>query len=116
MELTMSLRTRIARAVELFLSGKNLSTTKILNEQYRSTISSYIDENNQKIRELESLVCGLSAKVTILSDKVHLLNERIVDLTTLHEELLYTIDQGRQEEDKVADFNLNSVEKKHGWN
>lgn len=111
----MSFKTKLNQALEALIETPEKDKTP--QDEYRTTLFNFIEnDKTRKIQELESLVCGLSSKVTVLTDKVQQLNERIVNLTTLSEELLYTIEQTEQREDNLPVFNLNSEEKKYGLN
>lgn len=89
------------------------------NNDYRSLLRKYTEENSKsrKIRELESLVYGLSSKVTVLTDKVNELNEQIIHLSTINEELLYVLENGyNQQEDNEGLVRLNFKNKKFELN
>lgn len=89
------------------------------NNDYKNLLKKFTDEDNQsrKIRELESLVYGLSSKVTVLTDKVNELNEQIIHLSTINEELLYVLENGyNQQEDNDSPVRLNFKDKKFELN
>jgi predicted nucleic acid-binding Zn-ribbon protein len=122
MEHNMKLVSTMKKALGLFLEESENTKPKQGDEMFRSIFTQLTSEDNpvRKIKELEGLIYQLSGKITVLVDKVHELNAQISNLTTLHEELLYTIDQEigqlEQQEDNLAGSNLNSKEKKFGLN
>jgi exonuclease VII small subunit len=93
------------------------------NNAYRSALMNYTSEqfmsgsgSEQKIKELENLVTKLNSKVTFLTEKINSFEDKINNLTSLNEELLFTIDQKKDTQDKEDQSTLNSDIKKFGMN
>lgn len=78
--------------------------------------SDVVSGSEQKMKELETLVTRVNSKVTFLTDKMSSLEEKINNLTVLHEELLFSIDQEKVEQDKDVQDDLNLHGKKFGIN
>jgi hypothetical protein len=92
----------------------NASRTALMNytsDQYNSGSNSI-----QKIKELENLVTKLNSKVTFLTEKINSFEDKINNLTSLNEELLFTIDQKKDTQDKEDQNTLNSGIKKFVMN
>lgn len=119
MDKAMNLRNKFAKALEVLLSNENPHNQAQKANSYEAFLNQFTDttEDIRKIRELEALVYGLSAKMTVLADKVHELNSQIVNLTTLNEELLYALDESEgQQEDNDTSVSLNFRMKKYELN
>ena len=118
MDKAMTLRNKFVKALEVLLSNENSATSNQKATSYETFLNQFTDKHEefQKIRELEALVYGLSAKVTVLADKVHQLNDQIVNLTTLSEELLYTLGEGDEQEDNNTSVGLHFKMKKFELN
>lgn len=115
----MTLKSKFVKALEILLSDESTQALARKKEQnYEEFLAQFTDNSDfQKIRELQSMVYGLSSKVTVLADKVNELNDQITNLTTLNEELLYVIDQeiGEQENNESS-VSVNFKTKKHELN
>jgi len=122
----MTLKNKFVKALEILLSDESTQSLAGKKEQnYEEFLAQFTDNSEfQKIRELQSMVYGLSSKVTVLADKVTVLadkvnelNDQIVHLTTLNEELLYVIDQGiGQQEDNETSVSVHFKAKKYELN
>lgn len=115
----MTLKNKFVKALEILLSDESTQSLAGKKEQnYEEFLAQFTDNSEfQKIRELQSMVYGLSSKVTVLADKVNELNDQIVNLTTLNEELLYVIDQGiGQQEDNETSVSVHFKAKKYELN
>jgi len=114
----MTLKSKVVKALEILLSDEESKFSVGGEQTYENLLAQFTDNNDsQKIRELQNVVYGLSSKVTLLTDKVHELNDQIVNLTTLHEELMYILDQGiGQQEDNDTSMSLNFKTKKYELN
>lgn len=111
----MSQKTKLTKTLETILEESQ--STEFTAATYHETLFEITGaEKMQKVKELESLVYGLSSKVTVLTDQISQLNERIVGMMTLQEELLYTIDQAETREDNTPQFTVDFEEKKFGLN
>lgn len=113
----MILRNKIVKTLENLLSNEAVQE-KIKELQLKFDQRKQVSNlEMQKIKELESFIYSLGTKITILSDKVHELNNQIVNLSTLNEELLYIIDQGIEpQEDNEASLRVNSKVRKFELN
>lgn len=114
----MTLKTKFVKALEILFSNEETELSLEKGQTYEQFLGQFTDNSEtQKIRELQNVVYGLSTKVTTLTDKVHELNDQIVNLTTIHEELMYALDQGfEQQEDNEASVGLNFKPKKYELN
>jgi len=111
----MSFKTKPIEALEIILEDarKSADATSL----YQKTFARIEEQDsNQKIQELHMLVSNLSTKVATLIDRVELLNEQVVNYSTIAEELMYTIDQFEQKTDNGPKLTVHSVEKKYGLN
>ena len=91
----MTLKRKFVKALEILFSDDESQLLSKEGQSYEQFLSQFTDNSDaQKIRELQNMVYGLSAKMTVLTDKVHELNDQIVNLTTINEELMYALDQG----------------------
>ena len=111
----MTPKTKLAEVLELILEESQPSDL-VANVYPETPFDITNAEKTQKIMRLESLVCGLSTKVTVLTDQISELNERIVSMMTLQEELLYTFDQAESMEDNAVQFTVDFEGKKFGLN
>lgn len=118
----MTLRSRFVKALEVLISNENPKPAEKKDQNYDKFLAQFTDNSDaQKIRELQTMVYGLSSKVTMLTDKVRELNEQINNLTMLNEELLYALEQGLEqayetEEDKESSVSVNFKPKKFELN
>lgn len=111
----MSFKTKLAEALESILEEAQQSTEDAT--LYQKAFTGIAEQESDKnIQELHTLINNLSVKVTTLIGKVDLLNEQVVNCSTLTEELMYTIDQIEQKTDNTPKLTVHSVEKKYGLN
>lgn len=111
----MSFKAKLTEALETILEDARNSTEEAkLYQQTFTTISG--QDSSAKIQELQTLVNNLSVQVSTLIDKVDLLNEQVVNCSTIAEELMYTIDQFEEKTDNPPKLTVHSVEKKYGLN
>lgn len=112
----MSFKTKLADALDTILEDAQKSTEDASFYQKAFTGISE-QESNKNIQELHTLISNLSVKVTTLIDRVDLLNEQVVNCSTLAEELMYTIDQFEQKTDNSPKLTVDfSEKKKYGLN
>jgi len=111
----MSFKTKLTKALETILEDAHKSTEDAILYQKAFTRISEQDSED-KYQELHTLLNNLSVKVSTLIDRVELLNEQVVNCSTLAEELMYTIEQFEEEPDNTPKLIVHSVEKKYGLN
>ena len=111
----MSFKTKLTEALETILEDARSSEKDASIHQKAFTKISQ-EEPDKNYRDLTTLVSNLSMKVSTLIDRVELLNEQVVNCSTLAEELMYTIDQFEQQTDNTPKLTVHSEEKKYGLN
>ena len=107
------------------LTNNRKNETKFLSEKTlteNTNPSNYIDLS-EKIKNLEQTVSHLSNKITSLVDKVVLLEQQVVNLTTVNEQLMYMLENNidddfsmKQNEEEVSEENVKIKLTKFGLN
>jgi chaperonin cofactor prefoldin len=111
----MSFKTKLTEALETILEDARKSSEDA--PVYQKAFTGISEQtSDKKIQELHTLISNLSVKVSTLIDRVELLNEQVVNCSTLAEELMYTIDQFEEKTDNAPKLTVHSVEKKYGLN